>query len=378
MAGSSDIRLIAFSLSLVLLTACGDSNGAPPVSIASDMVEQAPNVVDISAIEVTKQEVVEPVVGTGTMLAARKSSIGPIVEGVIEEIFVRVGDRVEKDQPLFRSRQTDLLIQEKELEAGFKLASAEADQAERELKRNKGLRKKGVISTAKLDEITARYAISTARRDMAEAKLQAVKQRIKDTVVGAPYKGVITQRLVDEGVFMSNRMSGFGNSAVVELQQIDIVVAVVHIPEKHLPKLAVGTKGRLFVDGVTDPIDTEIHIINDKIDIESRAIDVRLGYNNKDYAIKPGLFVRAEIYPEPREVILVERRAVRGSINNPYVFVADQNVAKKRAVTVVEYNAEHIEILSGLAPGEKILLGPNLPSVHEGTQIRLVVANVAS
>ena len=371
---STDVRCMA--MALVILAGCDNSSGAQQNQVNA-AVPDAPEAVEISAVEVIESEIVEPVIGTGTILAARTSSIGPIVEGVIEEILVRVGDRVEEGQPLFRSRQTDLVIREKELEAAFKLASAEANQAERDLNRNQGLRKKGVISTAKLDEVTARHDISSARLDMAQANLEAIKQQIKDTVVTAPYKGVITKRMVDEGVFMSNRMSGFGNSAVIELQQIDIIVAVVHLPEKHLPKLEVGTKGRLFVDGIADPIDTVIHIINDKIDIESRAIDVRLGYKNEDYAIKPGLFVRAEIYPNPRKVMLVERRAVRGSIENPYVFVADGNLARKRSVEIAEYDARQAEIISGLSPGEKILVGPNLPRLHNGVQIRVDVANVA-
>jgi RND family efflux transporter MFP subunit len=366
------------SFVLIGLTGCGDGDTAePPAATLTRLNAAGPEAIQISIARVSQEEVVEPVIGTGTMLPARTSNIGLTVEGIVEEIFVRVGDRVEKGDPLFRTRQTDLLISKMELEAALKLADAEADQAARDLKRTKNLQKKGVASTARLDEMRAKNEIASARRDMARASLDGLEQKLRDTTVGAPYKSVITQRHVNEGVFLSNRMSGFGNSAVVEVQQIDIIVARVFVPEKYLSKFKVGSKARLYIDGFPEPFESVVHIVNDWIDVDSRAIDVRIGYKNDDYKIKPGLFVRAEILPEPRTLVLLERRAIRGSMGAPYVFVNSNSVAARRDVEIVDYDAKHFEVAKGLSQGEEVLLGPNLPQIRDGSPLLIEKAHVA-
>ena len=207
-------------------------------------------------------------------MAAKSSNIGPKIEGTIEEIYVRVGDRVKAGDALFRTRDVVLRLQKQELAASSALYAAEFRKAKIEFNRVSNLRNKGVASAAQFDTSAAALETARARVDITKSKLAQVEQSLEDAIARAPYTGVITERFVDEGVFISSRASGMGNSAVVQVKKADPVVAVWSIAAKYLPEITLGTKVEIRIDGIPDVIESEIHIINDRIDIASRSIEI--------------------------------------------------------------------------------------------------------
>jgi len=164
-------------------------------------------------------------------------------------------------------------------------------------------------------------------------------------------------------------------SAVVELMQTDVVVAIIQIPEVDLPRVNLGTPARVSIDGVAREYESFVEILNDRVDAASRAFEVRLRIANADLAIKPGLFARAELKPEPREATLLDRRAVLGTEGHRYVFVAVDGKAERRTLRTRELDAEHVEVLEGLAPGDRVLAGPNLSLIADGTLVSVQLAD---
>ena len=100
----SIVRLLARVLFLAVLAAgCGTSETPEPD-------EAKVITVDVHRLAVVETELVVPVFGTGTIAAHKSTKIGPRVDGIIEEIFVKVGDRVKAGAPLFRTRQVHYQI----------------------------------------------------------------------------------------------------------------------------------------------------------------------------------------------------------------------------------------------------------------------------
>ena len=314
---------------------------------------------------VTTENVVMPILATGTVMAAKTSNIGPQIEGPIEEIYVRVGDRVNKGDALFRTRDVVLKLQLQELVASSALYAAESRNAQIEFNRVSDLRKKGVASGAQFDTSAVALETARARVDITASKIAQVEQRIDDAIVRAPYTGVITERFVDEGVFISSRASGMGNSAVVQVKKADPVVVVWSIAAKYLPEITLGAKVKIRINGIPDVIDSEIHIINDRIDIASRSIDARSVVNNDGYKIKPGLFARAEIFPKPHNVVLLPRSLLRGPPNDPYVLLYENGKERIRHLTIRDYNTDSVEVLSGLEAGMRVLPSSHLTDVSD-------------
>lgn len=358
---------ILLFVSLAVSSACGDD----PAQATREPDIPA---IEVWAVAVTQESISESVIGTGSIAPHKTSNIGPRVDGIIEEIFVRVGDRVDKDAPLFRTRDADYRIRVAEAEHALRLARAEFGKASRDRKRVEKLAEQGVASSEQLDAVRTASEIASARLGSAQTALERAKQNLADTVVVAPYPGVITARLVDEGVMMRTMLSS--NSHVVQLMKTDIVAAIVQVPALHLAEIKLGTPATLHIDGLPQPYEGAVLILNDRVDSASRAFEVRIPVENSDLAVKPGLFVRAELRPESRQARVVERRAVLGNNGDRHVFVSESGVAARRSIEIRDLDATRVEVLSGLSAGDHVLAGPSLPRLADGTPISIRTTRV--
>jgi len=291
---------------------------------------------------------------------------------------VRVGDRVSEGDPLFKTRDVEFRLRVQELEAETRLAEAESRNSRRELNRIKELHGKGVASVGQLDNVQTKSDIASARLSIATARLDAAKQALTDATVMAPFDGVVTSQDIYEGKFMSTRGGGGGMggpSGVVQVLKIDIVGAIINVPEVHVGQIGVGTKARVYVDGIDGVYDSEIHIFNDRVDHTTRSAEVRVGLRNPDYLIKPGMFTRAEFFPPPRQALTLDRKAVLGIEGSHYVFIEDAaGRAKQMPVRVSQIDAARVEVLEGLSEGAEVLVGPAVSSLVEGMPVQIEAA----
>jgi RND family efflux transporter MFP subunit len=327
---------------------------------------------ELATTRVLQEPLVGPILGTGTVIADKTTNVGPRLDGIIAEVFAQVGDLVRTGDPLFRTRQVDYRLRLQSATSSLALARAEAKQVKRDLERVRALRRKAVVSVEQLEAAETRRQIAVARVQTSQAALERAEQNLEDTVVKAPYDGVITKRLIDEGAMMRTMMSS--GSCVVQLMKTDVVLAVVHVPEVRLPYIGIGTPARVHVDGVDRQFETEVTIINDLVDPMTHTIELRLPIPNLDLEVKPGLFVKAELRPEPRPAMLLDRSAVLGFGEERYVFIEHEGRAARRPVRVRDLDATRVEIMAGLEGGERILIGPELTRLTEGTPIHKATA----
>jgi len=353
------------------LAACSDA------AIDESTAEEVREPVSLSTARVAKVTIEQPITGTGTIAPLQSTDLGPRVDGIIEEIFVRVGQRVEKDDPLFRTRDIELRFKVDELENELKLATATAKEASRDYTRISKLHKRGNASAGTLDKSRAAHESAQARLGIAEAKLGQAEQALTDAVVKAPFDGVITARNVHEGTFMATRMGGgmMGPSGVIQIMEIHIVAAIVDVPEVHLSKFRVGTPAKVIVDGLNDEFESQVHRINDYIDPVKRTIEVRIGVENSDYRIKPGSFARALIFPPAEEVLALPRGTVLGFEEGQYVFIERDGVAVRKAVRTTQLDAERVVVQAGLEDRDLVLMGPGLRTLVEGDPVEVIGNN---
>jgi len=316
-----------------------------------------------------------PIVGTGTVFAHKTSKIGPLVEGQVVNVHVKVGDRVQKGDLLFKIRPDNYRFAYDEAKARVTMAEARIIEVKPAVERAKSLNKRKNLSQAQLDKTLSALALARAEVASAKIKVEQARKNLDDTAMKAPFTGVVTYRFADEGIYLSNRFPG-SNSAVIELTKIDIVTAIIQVPSHELEKLYVGAPVKLKIDGISAPMDATISIINDKVDIATRTVEVRIRIENSNYAIKPGLFVRAEILPRGREAIIIPRQAVRGSREARYLFIHRDGKAVRKNVRIIDFDATRVEIVSGLSENERVLTGPDLLRLRDGLAIG-EVPNVA-
>jgi RND family efflux transporter MFP subunit len=355
----------------LVLTGC-DQSGSGAVADDDGAIETGRTLaVEIYETIAQSREISEPIMGTGTVEALQTTDLGPLVEGVIDEIYVRVGSVVDEGAPLFRTRPDALDLRRRELGHQLELARIESRQAKIGYERTRALHNKGVAPQGRLDDARALQEMALSRLGITEAQLARVDQMLDDTIVRAPWNGVITNRAVDVGRFMTPMSMGArgGISGVVQIMQIDKVRIVVNVPEVELHRIARGTPVSLKIDGYAKQIEGKVTVVNDLVDPATRSGEVHIVLENVDHKIKPGLFVLAEIRPRSRQAIILERRAIRTTDGKAHVFIEREGQAIRRTVTYTDLDAEHVEIKSGLAAGEAVLAGANLTRIDHRTPV---------
>ncbi len=364
-------RALAGALCL-FLSACGDTKHDNQDSALDIPASTGSPAVAVNTTTAHRKSITKTVTATGAVYASKTTEIGPLVDGIIEKVFVQVGDRVDEGTPLFQTRQANYQSRFDEMQSGLALAEAELENARRELERSQSLRTEGVISQNRLDDAETQYHVADARFGMARAALGRAKQDFRDTQVQAPFRGTITRRNVDEGVYMSSRTAGQSSSgSVVQIQKIDFVVVIVLVPEVNIRDVSPDAQADITIDGLQKTISSHIAVINDRIDPETRSIEVRFYVENSDYQIKPGLFARAEIFAPAREATVVDRGAVIGPRDARYVFISKNGYAKRVSVEVSDIDVEFAEVINGISAGESVLIGPNLGRLYDGAPVQI-------
>jgi len=363
---------LAQFLIVMLLVGCDQVSEEPAPSEPITEMNPVSLPVRVSTIYPEQVDLVEPINVTGTVLAIKTTKIVPLVGGLVEEVFVRVGDHVTKGQPLLRMRKRDFQVKVERFSHALKLAEAERRNASNDLRSAQALAKKHALSQEQLDDRETRFEATTARVGIAKANLEEAQQEMHDSITTAPFDGSITQRNVDEGAYIASIMRS--GQPVLEIQKIDIMVAVVYVPETHLRSIHLGTKGTVRIPGLGKTFDSEVHLINDRIDMDTRSIDVRLGIPNPDYEIKPGLFIEVDLQSDPRMGMVLPDSVVNGFGSDRYVYVAEDGVAHKRAVTLRELNDNRIEVLTGLSQTDKVIYGADLSQLQDQALIVAVDA----
>jgi RND family efflux transporter MFP subunit len=328
--------------------------------------------VRVRAIAVETLSLVEPVIGTGTLAAEKTTDVGARVSGIVERVHVRVGDLVSEGDPLFALRSADFRIRERQAAYAAKLAEAEAAKSARDLARIEELHGRGVASEEQLDAARTASEIAAARRGAADSALAMARQDLADCVVRAPYPGAITKRYVDEGAMLAAQM---GQSPGVQIMKTDLVVAIVQVPELQLPRVSLGLPASVQVDGAQAVFESHVAVLNPRVDPATRAFEVRLPIENREFALRPGLFARAEIRPPPRELLALPHAALLGSETDRYVFALVQGRAERRAVRVRDLDATRVEVQEGAAAGERVLVGAELGRLRDGSAVAAELAS---
>lgn len=343
----------------------------------SDAAASAPLAIEVQVVPARAEQLSTPIRASGTVAALQTSNVTALVEGPVDRVFVRVGDRVTQGQPLLRIRQADYQRRVSEAEAAVRLADAEVVQTERAFERVRELKARGFAAAARLDEAEAARDVARARRDQARAALATARQALSDTVLRSPYDGVVTQRMVDEGMFLNSRFSMGGQSAALQLQELRVVAAIVAVPEARVSELRKGQPARLFITGQAEALPSEVFIINDFIDPKARTVEVRLPVRNPGYAINSGVSVVAEILTDPVNAIVVPRGALRGDSANPHLFVVAGDVARRRAVKTADVDLDRVRILEGVAAGDRVIFNPPT-TLADGMSVRVRTADAGA
>jgi RND family efflux transporter MFP subunit len=289
--------------------------------------------------------------------AVRQSTLAAQVAGRITELAVRAGDRVAAGQVLMRIDATYAAQQAASGQAQVAQARAMLDSARSEYERSKRLYGKEYLSAAAMERAEAQFKSSAAQAEAMIAQANAASTQTGFHTVRAPYAGWVADVAVERG-----DMAMPGRN-LITVYDPSALRATAQVPESVLPRLKAGAEIRVELPNAPEAQRWQTarkFTVLPVVDAVSHSASVRADLPAGLAGVMPGQFARVHLPASGGEArVSVPKRAVvmRGEVVAVYVVNAEGH-ARLRQVHLGRESGDRIEILAGLAAGERIALDP--------------------
>lgn len=312
--------------------------------------------VAVTAEAATSDQWRATVPAVGTLQAVNGVDISAAVSGLVKEIGFQSGQAVRKGQLLLR---LDADVEQSDLRS----AQADAELSRLQANRQRLLLKSEAVSQSALDKAEAEMKVR-------EAKVAATRALIEKKTVLAPFDGVLGMRRIDLGQYVQP------GQAIVNLQDLSLMLAEFSVSQKDLSSLNVGEAIRMTTDAWPARVfDGQIQAIEPKVDNRTGMIQVQGRFPNPDGALRPGMFAKIEILrPATAQVVTVPVSAVSYNLHGDSVFLVKDGTAGKEAlrafVTLGERREGRVAVLKGVVPGDLVVTSGQV-KLETGAKVEL-------
>ena len=340
--------------------------------------------------------------GSGTVLnasgyvtARRQATVSSKITGRVTEVLIEEGMEVEAGQVMAS-------LDDSNIRAAYELARAQLESARRGLDetnalldearinydRQRQLVAKNLASAADLDRARALFGSLEARLRRNEADVEVAarqvdiyQEQLDDTVIRAPFAGVVVAKNAQPGEMVSPVSAGGGFTrtgigTIVDMSSLEIEIDV---NEAYINRVSPDQGAVATLDAYPDwKIPAHVIAIIPTADRQRATVEVRVGFDQLDDRILPDMGVKVAFHEagavedgavEVRYGVLIPEEALRKDGGRNIVFVADSGIAERRAVSAAEFNSGTILVESGLKQGERVVINP--PSeLADGSAIR--------
>ncbi len=344
-----------------------------PAAPGAEPAKAAPAVLEFTAADVydVRPEALPRTLAlTGTMTPLVEATVKAKVAGELVEVPVREGQSVKKGQVLARIDQTEVQARVAAREADVAAARAQLVWAEKNRNQQKALLEKAFISQSAFDNVQSNYDVAAAKLRAAEADLVVAKKSLGDSVLVAPFSGVVAERHAQAGerVALDAKVV-----TVVDLARMELEAA---IPAAAIGQARVGQQVQFRVDGFGDrAFEGRIERINPATTAGSRSISVYAVIENPDQNLRKGMFAQgALMLGTIADALVIPVAAVREEAGTSSVYALVDGVVRRKPVKTGPADAAgRVQVLEGLAPGDRIVRS-NLGSLREGAAARVAAA----
>ncbi len=338
------MKTLRFISILVLTALMAVSCGGSKEDASTETTER---IEQVRVMQIEEHEI-ERVIDLSTTLQGYETlKVSPSLQGIIEKIYVEIGDEVNAGDMLVRMDQNQLNT--------AKIAFANLQV---ELERMKALRETGSIAQQALDQMQLSY-------DQTKQNIEFLE---KNTFVTAPFSGVISVKSYEDGEL-------YAGQPIVVLTQIKRLKTVVSIPERYFPIVQSGKDFQIFSDIYPrDTFQSKVEIVYPTIDPASHTFQAKLDIPNRSEKLRPGMYVHTTVSLGKATTVVVPYQAVlklQGS-NDRYVFLNESGVAKRVEVTLGQRFDDMTEIIADEPLDGKELIVTGQARLVDGVKLNIV------
>lgn len=278
----------------------------------------------------------------------------------VEQLRAEEGDRVQKGQLLLR-------LQDAEQRTSLAKVQSQLDKARREYERQKKMHAAELISEQAMNDAT--YEI-----EQLDLALEEARRQLSYTEVLAPISGTVTRRLVSLGDHVTP------NQHLFDLVDFDSIVALVHVPEKELPRLKVGQAARISTPALGQAFEARIRRLSPVVDPRSGTVKVTVDVPYRP-GLRPGMYADVELVVDRRpDALLVPKRALVYDDEQVFIYrLKGGDRVERLLVRPALEDAANVQPApepkqeGGLAEGDRVVVAGQA-GLKDGDRVRLTGA----
>ena len=289
----------------------------------------------------------------GYLLPNQRVLMRSQIDGVIEKINFEEGDEITKDKRLID-------ISTKELQLKLKIAIADSNLADINIKRDEKLASSNLISSAQLDHTRTRAESARLNKELARISL-------KKSLISSPLDGTVKTRNVKVGEFVRK------GDKLVEILDLSRVIVKVNIPELEILEIKIGQKVEVALYIMDEIIFSgKVKNIGLEADSNNRTFPVEIHVENSERKLRPGMLARATFTKSiDGEQIVIPRHTILEKESGRVVYVFDNGKVLQRYIKVGLSQQDQVQVLQGLKKGELIVVeGQN--KLSDGEEVNIV------
>jgi len=325
---------------------------------------------------------------TGYVTARRQATVSAKITGKVKEVRIEEGQHVEAGEILAKLDDSETRVDANLRRAQVAASRAQLDEAkassanaDREYKRQQEMAERKLTSVSALDAartqseaLAARVSSQASAVRVAEESLQAAQVQLDNTIVRAPFSGVVTVKAAQPGEMISPISAGGGSirtgiGTIVDMDSLEIQVDV---SEAYINRVQPNQKVEAVLNAYPDwRIPASVIAIVPTADRSKATVKVRIALGVKDARIVPEMGVRVAFLesketaansPVPPRGVLVPAEAIRQDGRKDVVYLLKDGHAERRAVSLGGTLGESREVQAGVSSGDSVIVEapPNL------------------
>jgi HlyD family secretion protein len=316
---------------------------------------------------------------SGYVVARRKATLSAKILGKIAEVNFEEGQKVKAGDIVARLDDTNAAAALQQSQAVLSQAKAAFENATRYYTRYQGLKAQNAISTDLVENQRILYDNARTQYGVAQAQVEYAAAGLRDTVIRAPFAGVVTVKVAQIGEVVAPQASGGGDTrtGILTIVDMDSLEVQVDVSENYIERVQVDGDAVIHLDAFPDwDIPGSVIAVIPTADKSKGTVAVRVRIKSKDPRILPDMAARVGFMsaPEKGEAQTVARVSVppgaviaNGKTGSVFVIGAEDKI-EKREVALGLKTPQAVTVLSGLSAGDR-LASDNLDKLHDGDRV---------
>lgn len=356
-------RIVTASLATASIVACVACKKPDPSATQLTSASQTA-AIRVETVAVKEQPMPEYLTLTGSLRASQESEVAADASGKVTQTFVERGQKVKQGDTLLVLDARGAALSANQAAAQTGLARAQLEQAQKECARVKSLFQSGAISQAEFDRTTSQCQTTQFSAAAAQAQQQSAQKIVGDSVIRAPFAGIVGERYVNLGQYVQP------STRVVSLYNPDPLRLELTVPEANVAAMKPDALVTFTVSSYEgESFKGAVKFISPNVRPSTRDLVIEALCPNPDGKLRPGMFVVAHIAAGEKLASAVPKTAVRRNDLSARVFLVAEKRIQERLVQTGGEKGDEIAIIVGLKAGDQVVAVPG-PDVRDGALVQ--------